>query len=436
MQYQTFRISFISRTQEREKLLEEVVQGNVVLKRFSEELPRQSRPIERRRGRRAAMSASLFGYWQHAKDLYRLIQEASHCSCSASHHAHLALQQYRKDQGVEFEVLFTYEKNIDITCRAQNAWDWKETRITLEPRTRPATPSQAGPQSLAIDTFSATNHTETSLARSSRKSHGTNAKSTKTVSWAESTIESTVQMALLPMKPTSKSPKIHDLCATIANQPPDCSCLGVLENGKNAFSVKVPAQQRLPKTTLQYITLQEMLAGRGRLTLHRRQRYQIALAVASAYLQLHASPWLGVNWDRKDIHFLFDPATSLLYEEPRVTRDFVTPQSQATTDHSIGALGITLLELVFDKVLEKYENYSKYLPAGGSDEWSDLITAKQWCVGHAINEDEDFANVIQWCLNNSPTRTIMDEDDDRAWRRELFDNVVEPLTFCCRKAFP
>ena len=411
-----------------------------MLKRFSEELPKQSRPIERRRGRRAAMSSSLYGYWQHAKDIYRLMQEASHCSCSASHHAHLTLQQYRKDQGVEFDVLFTYAKTINITCQAPNAWDWKETRIKLETRTRPATPSQASPQSLAVATSGSTNLTETSSAGSRRQNHGTHGKSAKTVAWAESTIGSTVQMALLPMKPTSRPPKIKDLCAIIANPPPDCSCLGVLQNSENAYSMQVPAQQQLPKTTLHHITLQEILAGRSKLTLHRRQRYQIALAVASAYLQLHASPWLGVNWNRRDIHFLFDPANSLLFDQPRVTRSFVTPQPQPqpqmTTDHSIGALGITLLELVFDKVLEKYENYPRYLPAGGSDEWSDLTTAKQWCIGHAINEDEDFANVIQWCLNNSPIRSIKEGDDDRAWRRELFDNVVEPLTFCCRKAFP
>ena len=410
LQYETHRIRFTANADVRHELLEELRQGNGILKRYSEERPAQSRPLQRRSGRKRAMSPSLYGYWQHAKDLYRLIQEASSCSCRASHRAHITLRPHPNNREIEFRVLFTYAESI--TCQDPNGWDWKETRIILEPPSQPAVPTEPNPP---VDV------TLTTMDSTAIR-----------VSWAASTLGT----ALLPMRPASTTPRITDLCATIATPPPDCSCLGVLGDSQNRYSIQLPNQQLLPKTTLEHVTLQDILASRSRIRLNRRQRYRIALAVASAYLQLHASPWLGPNCDKRDINFLFDPAKSTLYDEPRITRDFVTDHPQGSADHSIGALGITLLELVFDSVLEEYPLYSKNIPSDGRPtEWSDTMTAKQWCHGHAFDEEEDFANAILWCLKNSPTRGPIENDKDSAWRQELFDNVVEPLAVCCKRTF-
>ena len=412
--------------QKRQELLEELRQGNESLRQLATEQPSYSRPLPGRR--KAAMSPSLYKYWQHARDLYRLLQNASSCSCRASHRAHLALRQHHTKRGIEFEVLFTYAENI--TCQGPNAWDWKETKITWETRAQSESYSSSSPPTTAANVPSSNKPQTATVPRLSISAPGRHGQRQRRVAWADAIIDT----ALLPMRPMSPSPPISDLCKAIASLAPSCSCLGVLEQDSDRYFIQVSDQPTLPRAALEHITLQEILAKQKRLLDTRRQRYQIALSIASAYLQLHGSEW-ATAWNKGEIFFLFEPVKASLCNDPRISRDLVSSRQQEPLDHSIGVLGITLLEVFYGSVLEEYPMYQRNVPAAGPTVSSDVQTAKLWCVNHASNEDENFAYVIEWCLGKSPRRTVTDIELDRDWRRELYNNVVEPLTLCYKNNF-
>lgn len=426
MQFETHRIRFTISSDQREKSIEELRYGNWRLKRYFDDTPaKMSTSGSRRRRHKGAMSPALYGYWQHAKDLYRLLQSASSCTCRASHRAHLTLQQHQTDSNIEFNVLFTFTDNV--TCQASSGWDFKQTMVFLE-----STGDHNAPSNLSATTPSgASNSSQTSRIHLSPGQPTDQSRGKKRVTWANSSKDRIPP----PSRPPSPGPKIYDLCATIASLQPHTTHVGVLEEGHKKYAIQLPGQQQSRSTVLEHISLQQILTDSSRARLSRRQRYTIALAIASAYLQLHASPWLDKKWDKSNIKFLFDPMQSALFDEPRITRDLVTPQAQVHDDHSIGALGITLLELTFGDVLERYPLYSSSVPAGGATEWSDAMIAKQWCINQAFDEEEVFANVIHWCLQNSPVRGLKGRDKDREWRQQLFENVVDPLRTCCRETF-
>lgn len=403
---------FTLNASKRDELLADIRVRNQHLVRFSGESPAPVNMLERRKARKkAAMPQHLYHYWQHAKDLYHQLLAVSACRCQASHHAHLTLQQHHAGSEVEFSVLFTFAESI--TCQTAAGWRWKETRITLEDQhysSRSSVPNIV---------------------------HNIRPVPSIRIAGAAQSISYQGAMTGLPLGSmnTSASPPITNLCSTMADSSAPSPFLGNLRQGQKEYSVRLPDTGQLPATSLQPVALRDILAGRSTTRLNRQQRYKLALTTASAYLQLHASPWLGANWSQRAIYLLFDSAQSSFLEQPRIARDFVTPDSQGPADHSIGALGIVLLELVFGKPLEQYALYSRHLTSQGPTEWSDTSAALRWCVEEAFAEEKTFADVIEWCLKQSPMRGTMDEDRDRSWRLELFENVVEPLAVCCKETF-
>ena len=101
-------------------------------------------------------------------------------------------------------------------------------------------------------------------------------------------------LALPPMQPE----EIKDLCHVIATRSRSGSFLGALMDGEQQFSVchkTSKIQKELDSTMLREITLEKVLrdppAG---LKLMKRQRWKIALSIASAYLQFALDPeWLA-----------------------------------------------------------------------------------------------------------------------------------------------
>jgi hypothetical protein len=180
-------------------------------------------------------------------------------------------------------------------------------------------------------------------------------------------------------------------------------------------------------------TLGQLLRnGRRRLT--RRQRFFIALTLASSQLQLQKTPWLESGWSKDSIYFMCkstDPLKITL-EQPFIGRGLGHPDREAKTDstnseNTLPALGIMLMELCFGVPFEEQEFRKKYLsPDGLSNPYLDLAAAMEWCNSEAAEEaGPEFADAVRFCLGQFGAPPL-----DEKKRQELMEKVIKPLQFC------
>jgi hypothetical protein len=187
-------------------------------------------------------------------------------------------------------------------------------------------------------------------------------------------------------------------------------------------------------TTDKPVTLDDLLRRKYQPPLSRRQRYYLALILASSFLQLRDSSWLPcAAWRKRDISFLRDannPAI-LLLDRPYVTRDFSITSTEATHCQldgvsGIALLGIVLLELCFGTLIEEHPA-RKRCPLGDDRTRSffDLLAAVEWLRDVVEEAGPDYSRATGWCLLGSRKAPGGD-----AWRHLLFENVVKPLESC------
>ena len=182
------------------------------------------------------------------------------------------------------------------------------------------------------------------------------------------------------------------------------------------------------------VALSELLNQSTGISLTRRQRYCIALTIASSQLQLQSTPWLGRQWSKNDVVFLRDQKrpNSILFDRPRLSRSFSKADDDALDvardgDRSITTLGIVLLELCFGTSLENHPVRQGYpFLEGETKYYLDLAAAIEW--SEHINEEAgpEFAGAVTWCLQRNSAAVVTNEN----WRAELYANVVKPLQDC------
>ena len=231
------------------------------------------------------------------------------------------------------------------------------------------------------------------------------------------------------------SSTITDLCTTLASLQANSSTLGCLKDTDHQYFIYPLADAGGEDASLGTVTLEDLLSKKSLIRLTRRQRYSIALTIASSHLHFHGSPWVARQWEKKDVLFHVQNDNVFLTDVPYITKDFPTtpssPQfSYNIDDHGTSTLGIILLELSFDTPLEEHGFRRNLLTLDGEpNPWLDLTAATQWCDCYAIDETgPEFARAIDWCLRNRTTR--LSGGHEQAWREELFTMVVEPLQNC------
>ena len=236
-------------------------------------------------------------------------------------------------------------------------------------------------------------------------------------------------LALPPMQPE----EIKDLCRAIGTRGRSGSFLGALTDDEQQFSIYHKTsniQKDLDSTILREITLEKLLRDPPTgLRLVKRQRLKIAVSIASAYLQLHASPWIQNGWRRQEIYFWYDEKKCLLHEQPQIPGRCIKdkPPVSGNFDESIWTLGIALLEIWSGLALEdepKCQRYSS--PNGQPNMIFERVAATEWCRQLEGELETPFADAIQWCLGHSASKRHM-EINDKEWRQGLFLHVVEPI---------
>jgi hypothetical protein len=197
------------------------------------------------------------------------------------------------------------------------------------------------------------------------------------------------------------------------------------------------------KEPQKYITLETLLSTSSPIGLTRRQRFQIALILASSHVQLHSTPWLKSKWSKKDVLFLYDPQdpTKIGTDQPYISRSLSKSFQQSGNNtamsnniysfqDSIRNLGIILLELCFGTAIEDHRLRPK---VDVNDEQIlkliNYAAADQWARDVVEEAGPEYSDAINWCLHHTPESSGMEEKDEK-WREDMFVKVVEPLKTC------
>jgi hypothetical protein len=237
--------------------------------------------------------------------------------------------------------------------------------------------------------------------------------------------------------PPSIVPMIHvgsiteptvQLCELLGD--PECSkCMGIIGHGDEVYHLHPLSKRKEPSDRA--MNLNRILSPDFEGFLSRRQRYSIALLLASSVAQLQFTTWLRTGLTKDDVlFFLDDEDSSICYGEPFIRQGFSHDSASNTTaeanDCNFFSLGIVLLELCFGKRLEDHPLRKKHsVGDAGSKHAFDLIAALQWSRNVCDEAGEDYHATVKWCFTGAG-----DMSKDKSWRSEIIKNVIRPLELC------
>ncbi|THW33181.1 hypothetical protein D6D22_09240 [Aureobasidium pullulans] len=165
----------------------------------------------------------------------------------------------------------------------------------------------------------------------------------------------------------------------------------------------------------------------------RKERYEIALVLASSHLQLHSSPWLEAGWSNSSV-FLVENEKPC-FDQPYLRRNSAsnsTPVPYTGFDLPFATLGVILLEVCFGLTLDDSPYRAKHLsPDGSTNPAQDREAAWEWAKNMVGESGQEYARAVQWCLEKWRVR-----EDDPGWRAEFHSNVVEVLETAYKKTWP
>ena len=331
----------------------------------------------------------------------------------------MVLQHPSKFDEIQFKILFTSASRPNLVPTA--AWKRREIDIlVVEKKLSKSVKDQRSPIKLLNESAAGTLR------------FGPGKQKSRTSRGLSLMMQTANLLALPPIQPE----EIRDLCGTIATRARSGSCLGALMDQDRHFSMysrPSKLQKDLDGAILQEITLEQLLRSPpANFRLENRQKYLIARSVASAYLQLHASPWIGSDWRRQEIYFWYDATNGKLYEQPQISSRRLKDNTSIPLRHdeSIWTLGIALLEICSGVALEDEPQCQEYLTVNGQpNSIFHCAAAMQWCRSVEGQIGTPFADAIYWCLRHPASKRHM-ELNDQEWREGLFVNVVEPIAKC------
>jgi hypothetical protein len=162
---------------------------------------------------------------------------------------------------------------------------------------------------------------------------------------------------------------MKDLCSAIRQAQIKKCCLGFCLDAEGHLRGVYPVEKRVTLAT-GVITLKDMLAvsktQSSLLKMSRKERMNLAITVASSYLQLQATPWLKDTWSKEDIVFDGDMSATLIrpcnIEQPYISHEHQPFPSQKPIikppslpgNPSLLSLGVLLLELYTGQTFERF----------------------------------------------------------------------------------
>ncbi|RSL74711.1 hypothetical protein CEP51_011480 [Fusarium floridanum] len=415
-----YKIKFSNGESVRRALLSEFKDCNDKLEKLLDFNDEDTRLVQQRDtlAQKTAIDLAICNFWKQAVKLFRALASACNCRCHTTHGAQLMLQ-HRMTKDIEFHITFTkFDSN-------SSEWNICKTRI-LESDDAVAAELHKTVQILETTSFRPPDHRKLRPGRSAMKS---------------STASTCVQVFQKPPSITLTCPppgagfgvtqRISILCTVLDKTKG--SCCGFLSEEDSRFYVYTVSSQ-VSTSPPSFATLEQILRGDASPQPTRRERFDLALILASSFLQFLDSSWLPIPFGKADVLFKSDPDNSTLFQldQPHIRQQFdgrgtaklsSTTMTAASISDSLDQLGIILLELCFGKLLED-QSYRKAWPRGGNAKEAagyDVMAARDWQCQIPYEVGSDYAQAVGWCLggNRSTPR-------DR-WREEMFLRVIQGL---------
>lgn len=238
---------------------------------------------------------------------------------------------------------------------------------------------------------------------------------------------------------------MKDICASIQQLQSSSSCIGLYLDAKKKLrgTYNVGTSEKTPVVS-DTVSLEDLLnrsptTNGRRVKLSKKERYSLALTLASSVLYLNSTPWLTNHWAARDIKFLqATDATKLVdTEHPYLAPAVVEPSSSlALASRSFNmqnkntvllALAVTLLELYFGTTAEKHQQteHGAHDPALHQNPWMLCAMAHQWTEESQDELSAAFLSAVRHCLRcfSDPGVSLQDSD----FLQAAAEGIVLPL---------
>ncbi|KAH7389317.1 hypothetical protein DE146DRAFT_635047 [Phaeosphaeria sp. MPI-PUGE-AT-0046c] len=351
---------------------------------------------------------------KRSSSLFQALQNAWQCSCQQYHFANLQLE-HRTLTEVCFKIILMF---VAPSEHENTPWHWKEIRCG---HMLDCSFHQKGVKAAVSSTL----HPRPADLLQSAPIPASLSPSRKRVGFI--TLASTVPDIQVDLS----SDQNIQLCKQLGDE--DCGvCMGIVGHENEVFHLHpvIPKRQDVRNDP---ITLDHILSYDFEARLSRRQRYLVALLVASSVGQLQSTPWLRTGLCKEDILFFpsNDDNPMIPYGEPFIRQDFLhshTPLPSTdffANDCNFYSLGILLLELCFGCRLEDHHQRKKYTSSADAEAKHalDVMAALKWSRSVSGEGGDDYATAVTWCFTGIT-------DGEKNWRGEIVANVVQPLEKC------
>ena len=242
------------------------------------------------------------------------------------------------------------------------------------------------------------------------------------------------------------SQPIADLCVSLQQdcQNPD---LGVLiDDFDREFQVMRPIESSsttVAPVSARLVALPEILDARHRTSIDiaRHRRFEMAVHIASALLQIYRSPWLSGRWSKDQFFFLAD-AGRVYSDYPYISQMFIlSGKDPLTADNSpepspsaleedardcLFTVGVIILELIFGHNIEACDfRHSYYGSDNLPNDQTNISTARKWSQKVLGECGIEIADVVRRCLDCSfgPRPNLK----DKRFKEAVYEGVIKPL---------
>lgn len=244
--------------------------------------------------------------------------------------------------------------------------------------------------------------------------------------------------------PAKSQQEIKDICSAIQRHA-SVPCIGFSLDSSGKLRGVYPVSQRseiawrgCDTVTLEELLTQPPLINGKPARLTRKERYSLAVTLASSTLQLNSTPWFSDQWSKRDILFqrISDSARPINVEHPYVTQKLMAIQSGGPNGMQTGrtfhnkntvllALAVALLELYFGVSAEQRQQADSFASNGNSNPWTVCAMAYEWTEDERENLSAAFLAAVTHCLRcfGDPGSTLQDPD----FLQAAVEGIVLPL---------
>jgi hypothetical protein len=381
---------------------------------------------------KGAWKVSFAAPWEKLRQSARQLHQAVtkwNCPCQASHATNLELEQrlevtrgkrMGKSSGLRDGLCF----NVSFTTIEKAPFQWKEAEIKIEP----AQPEQLRPD--LVSRSSTRSSTLVSFSVDETEPTGANGEPSPRLCCADFL-------------------EVDDVCSVIKRASRSASRMGFFLDSQGKLRGIYPVIEE-PKNPFEgTVSLSELLQASSTAKgakkiqkLSRKDRYSLAVTLASSTLQLCSTPWLPSTDQRlsaSDIVFVRTgrPDKPFDLEHPYLKQSQkALPASEARPQQlvfcspdnaTLLSLALMLLELYFNEPYETYlSSTDSDLPSASvPNVFASLAIAQQWVTSERENLSAAFLGAISHCLRSfaDPRSSLQDS----VFLQTAVEEIVVPL---------